>query len=752
MNNFAISLVITAHNEGLLAHRSVNSAISAIAYAALNNIEVELMAVLDNPSNATKAYFNDNQDLFNCVYEVDFKDTGPARNYAVKKALGEYIAFLDADDLISQNWLLDSYKFITQSQNANTILHPNYLLFFGMVEDIGSVFKLQEVIDCNHKEYNSLNLIEHNYWSALCFTSKANLLAHPYKTMTPGFGYEDWEFNIDTVAAGIKHHIVPDTIHFIRQKSDGSRSQASSIMFTTILPNRLFELPNIDQGNGNKHNAHQQINQESLNKFKLSFALRKIYRNLKPYLQVLKDKNIRLYRFLATVAAEAIIPAVKAILTRHKAKPIEPWILAQWNSISEFEPNLRHDFKNHKPIRTDWIQPSVIAKYYPDLLADYGTEISHVFLLPWLNPGGADLVSINYINCLVEQNYSPVVILTNNIESTWLGKLPEPVKVIEFGKLYGHLNFEEQRNLLLRVLLQRPPQSIHNINSYLGYELFVKNGQALKQYANLFVSLFAPEILPNGRMSGYAIEYLPDCFDYLTGIFTDNKTVIEMLTQIYGYEVEKFILHYQPVNPKIDFKLANQKWQIKSPPKLNILWASRLDFEKRVDVLLKIVKNGNNDNYVFHVWGKSVLNEDLAIQELLEQSNVIYYGGFNSFAQIPVQNYDVFLYTSNWDGLPNILLEVIASGLPCIAPNVGGIKELIINNQTGFLVENANDYKSYLKCLQLIRENPELVNQVVLNARGLVSDRHNYENFTKKLSQNKSYFGKLEGVCQSVQD
>ena len=52
--------------------------------------------------------------------------------------------------------------------------------------------------------------------------------------------------------------------------------------------------------------------------------------------------------------------------------------------------------------------------------------------------------------------------------------------------------------------------------------------------------------------------------------------------------------------------------------------------------------------------------------------NVTYMGAFTSFSQLP-RDYAVFLYTSLWDGLPNILLEVAKSGLPIVAPRVGGI-------------------------------------------------------------------------------
>lgn len=48
---------------------------------------------------------------------------------------------------------------------------------------------------------------------------------------------------------------------------------------------------------------------------------------------------------------------------------------------------------------------------------------------------------------------------------------------------------------------------------------------------------------------------------------------------------------------------------------------------------------------------------------------------------------DAFVMTSLWEGLPLSMLEAMASGLPCIVPKVGGIPEVITNDQIGKLYE-----------------------------------------------------------------
>ena len=43
------------------------------------------------------------------------------------------------------------------------------------------------------------------------------------------------------------------------------------------------------------------------------------------------------------------------------------------------------------------------------------------------------------------------------------------------------------------------------------------------------------------------------------------------------------------------------------------------------------------------------------------------------------------------DNLPTVIMEAMATGLPVVSTNIGGIPEMVIENKTGFLVQPAND-------------------------------------------------------------
>jgi glycosyltransferase involved in cell wall biosynthesis len=47
---------------------------------------------------------------------------------------------------------------------------------------------------------------------------------------------------------------------------------------------------------------------------------------------------------------------------------------------------------------------------------------------------------------------------------------------------------------------------------------------------------------------------------------------------------------------------------------------------------------------------------------------------------------DLLVLTSDWEGLPNVILEALAAGVPAVATNVGGVRELLADGVTGYVV------------------------------------------------------------------
>ncbi len=283
--------------------------------------------------------------------------------------------------------------------------------------------------------------------------------------------------------------------------------------------------------------------------------------------------------------------------------------------------------------------------------------------------------------------------------------------------------------------MQLSPRVIHNINSLLGYNIFIKYGKAITEKSRLYACAFCEDITPEGRSIGYPVCFLPQCFDSLTAVLSDNQHILDKLREIFAFEEEKLFVHYQPMT--LEPVKLNPR-DLMGKDSLDILWASRLDIQKRPDILIKIAERCKELPFTFHVYGAPVYGTTereagIFMRSLNALPNVRYYGPFDGLPSLPTENYDIFLYTSQWDGLPNVLLEAVSLGLPIIASGTGGISELIEHGKTGFLIRPCDNIEAYVDTLIKIHADRSVLKDIVASALYLLESRHSWESFNKEL-------------------
>jgi glycosyltransferase involved in cell wall biosynthesis len=94
---------------------------------------------------------------------------------------------------------------------------------------------------------------------------------------------------------------------------------------------------------------------------------------------------------------------------------------------------------------------------------------------------------------------------------------------------------------------------------------------------------------------------------------------------------------------------------------------------------------------------------------------------------------DIYLNTSVHEGIPMTILEAMARGLPVIAPQVGGIGEIIEDGVEGFLVSNRDPKAFAEKCLLL--QDAELRQHMGQAARAKVERGFSAEHMARKYYQ-----------------
>jgi len=70
-------------------------------------------------------------------------------------------------------------------------------------------------------------------------------------------------------------------------------------------------------------------------------------------------------------------------------------------------------------------------------------------------------------------------------------------------------------------------------------------------------------------------------------------------------------------------------------------------------------------------------------------NNIIFLGEQNNISFL-LNNLDIMVFASTTEGVPMALLEGMSSGLPCISTNVGGVSDVIINDNNGLLIQSGS--------------------------------------------------------------
>jgi len=98
-------------------------------------------------------------------------------------------------------------------------------------------------------------------------------------------------------------------------------------------------------------------------------------------------------------------------------------------------------------------------------------------------------------------------------------------------------------------------------------------------------------------------------------------------------------------------------------------------------------------------------------------------GKFNQLA-------DIFMLPSNYEGLPIVIIEAMSYGKPVVASNVGGINEIIINGENGYVVDN--DPKQFAEKIEYILENNAVYTMFSENALKRFNSELTIKNMLKK--------------------
>ena len=360
-------------------------------------------------------------------------------------------------------------------------------------------------------------------------------------------------------------------------------------------------------------------------------------------------------------------------------------------------------------------------------------KYDNIVLIPHCRYGGSGLVAGELCKSLkrIYVEDSLLLIRTDNDDFMRQDWFPENMEMLNLRDYSVDLPDQLRGKVLLDMLIGLKPKRIFNVHSRLAWEVFSAYGERLSMWSEIYGYTFCCDVTVLGKKVGYPISHVPKTLPYLTALLVDNhfikKDMVKSGVWNKKYENKIVVLPtpFQQCADKEAVKLSeNEPSDIKT-----IFWAGRFDRQKQFDIVIALAKK--NTNLKFRVWGAAMLSDSETFEV---PSNLQLEGLFNNYDDLPFHECDLWLYTSLWDGVPTILIELGMRAIPMVSTSVWGTADLI-NELTAWPVTDISNVNSYHKAIHRALDNPVESLKRGAALRALVLERHKTEHYDELLGR-----------------
>lgn len=687
-----LSLVVNIHDGTRYLNRTMRSIEDAARYASSYGIKIELLFVMDrSPPEAISWVEAYRSHVFHArnVLVVDNGSLGLSRNDGMAAAKGEIVLFADEDDLISYNMISEFY-FLAKAGGPRNVVAPEYFLAFGNRHYSYRYF--------GSGVYSPLLFIaDHPFTSRVCVHKSVLRVARYLDVrLSKGFAYEDYHFNSQLAALGFTFSVAPNTIVFYREKPQSLLQSMRSISTRQIPPTPLFEPSTYLAACAADYLRRDELEE--------------IHRRERPTMQDFFTNPLCLE--LARAANE-IDPGIDISQARHG--------LGGSNLGIPLGPGLA---------------------YYQACKNVGRTTFTDVVLFPFITKGGGEKYILTVLDAIEKIDPDArFLILAGELfkRHAWLDQLPKNAIFLDLPSLHGNLTADHIDILTLRLITSTAPHArLHLKTSPYSHRFIEKYGNLLTGN-NLIYYRFCDsvsEINDAQFTQGFSFNFLSEHIDRMSCVVTDHNRIFEHDTSRLDAGAEKWKLLYTMVSPAVTPEQIEQRPDVFTH---KLLWTSRLDRQKRPDLLCSIAERlrSSHPSISIHVFGSPTLDA-FDVTKFNRHRNIQFHGEYDSFTSIPHQDFDALIYTSSFDGLPISVLDALSAGLPVIAPDLGGIGEVVLDGETGVLLHEIGEaalIDEYVKAVSMLYSDRRKYMRLRRNALELVERRHSQSAFLQRVAE-----------------
>ena len=356
------------------------------------------------------------------------------------------------------------------------------------------------------------------------------------------------------------------------------------------------------------------------------------------------------------------------------------------------------------------------------------SQLRVCWLAGTLGQGGAER-QLFYLIQTLRHNGAKVRVLSLDQGAFWEARIREMGATVNW---VGQARSQLKRLLRIAKELKRDPVDVIQAqhfytNAYASLAAWLTNCRGV----GAIRSNGTFDVLQSGRVGGRINLHLPR-------ILAANSRSAIRYAMAQGVPAARLYLLPNAVDTE-RFKPAAR--QAQEP--LTLLAVGRLTREKRFDRFLSLLHTIRNEHHL-NVRGLIVgpTRSDQNLRPELERQaselgllpNGVQFLGSVSDVSALYQQATICVLTSDHEGTPNVLLEAMATGLPVVATNVGGVPDIVAHGQTGFLAES-QDLRAQEEAIVSLIRNPELRIGMGNRARAYVEATHSLVELPTRLNR-----------------
>lgn len=325
------------------------------------------------------------------------------------------------------------------------------------------------------------------------------------------------------------------------------------------------------------------------------------------------------------------------------------------------------------------------------------------YILPDLSVGGAEKLVINLAEFIDKEKFEIKIVSlfrkNNNIYSGLVDEKKLPIT-------YMNKKLGIDLNLMIRMtklIIKEKPDIIHT------HTHVVFNTLPGVILAGTKVRLHTVHNIAQKELNKFLIKIMRLAYKFFK--FTPvaiSETVKESIHEVYHIPLDKIPCIYNGIDT-LQYKCKF----IKHEDNINIIHVGRFSIQKNHKLLINAFYEALkiNSNMKLHLVGDGQLLQDIIdFVEKIGIREYVVFEGLTAKVEDILNKSDIFILTSDWEGLPLSVLEAMACGLPIVSTKAGGVVDILNEGENCILTE-IGDQKALTQAILKLAAHRELREQ-----------------------------------------